>query len=130
VAVVFSETAGDLERHAASELCSYLEKLYRVRVAPSSRPGDAATIFFLCTMQDDVPEVFSTAPLPDLSPQRILIRPLKWRCHDLAQNAAQISRNALPSGFQGNVCDGAATQTSQPCYNHPDLTPCVTRRAC
>ncbi|MFH1264144.1 MAG: hypothetical protein ABIK89_00340, partial [Planctomycetota bacterium] len=77
VAVVVPETAGDLERHAAAELCGYLEKLYGVRVTPSSNPGDAATVFFLYNAQDVAPENLLLAPLPDLSPQGILIRPLK-----------------------------------------------------
>lgn len=75
VAVVVSKTAGNLERHAAAELCGYLEKLYGVRVTPSSSPGAATTIFFLHNTRNGAPEDLLLAPLPDLSPQGILIRP-------------------------------------------------------
>ena len=47
MAVVTGPAALDLERFAAQELCAYLDKLFGVKVRPSTEPDAAADILFL-----------------------------------------------------------------------------------
>src|SRR6266516_8094361 len=48
VAVIVGNNAPELENFAASELCGYLDKLFGVRVQPTTNlPGSADAIFLL-----------------------------------------------------------------------------------
>ena len=76
VAIVVHSDATELERYAAKELCRYIDKLYGVKVQPSTQLNKAQLVIFIAT-KAHLPAEAKPLALPDLSEQGIFIHPFK-----------------------------------------------------
>ena len=121
VAVIIGQNAPELERFAASELCSYLDKLFAVKVSPTTTIDPSATAIFLIGNSASNPLVKN---FPIVSDQGVVIeraagasrptlivgggspRATMWAVYELAERWGVrylISRDALPARARFNM---------------------------
>ncbi len=77
VAVVVGENAGEMERHAASELCGYLEKLYRIHAQPVGKPISPVDVTLLIgspATNQEVARALGKDGWPQVSDQGIVLK--------------------------------------------------------
>src|SRR5262245_20511320 len=79
VSVIVGASAPQLERFAASELCSYLDKLYRVKTEQRSAASPGAQVVFLVGSPRTNPAIRTAAgnSFPSVSEQGIVLRPTR-----------------------------------------------------
>src|SRR5947207_236710 len=79
VAVVVGANAPPIEKHAAGELCQYLNKLFGIEVAPTAEVVGADNIFLVGSPATN--EQIPKEDFPDVSDQGIAIKPAKLDAH-------------------------------------------------
>ncbi|MCZ6676837.1 MAG: hypothetical protein O7E52_06270 [Candidatus Poribacteria bacterium] len=82
VAVVVDENGPELERFAAGQLCDYLDKLFGIRIHPTSNVPAAADALFLIGGLNTNPAVHRAAehhPFPTVSEQGVVLRRLRFQ---------------------------------------------------
>ena len=75
--VIVGESATELERYAAEELCGYLETLFGVVCRPTTDPPEEAGCLFLVGTAETNPA--GAGVFPELSDQGILLRRTEYR---------------------------------------------------
>ena len=81
-AVIISENAPELERFAAEQLCDYLEKLFGIRIRPtSSVAAEAETLFLVGSLDADVAVqgTMEEGTLPPISEQGFILRRVQFQ---------------------------------------------------
>ena len=82
VAVIVNENAAELERFAAEQLCSYLEKLFDLRTRPTSSVSEEAeTLFLIGSLDTDIVGQGGTEEgvFPPISEQGFILRRMQFQ---------------------------------------------------